>query len=360
MLEKVFVFGNGCLFKNNISKVNNNYIVEGVLDNSVEENILDNGIRVMNPKTVSLKGKTVLIMIRNFFGAYFQLKKLGVDDNNIIIGINLYGITKEDKMIYENSKVYFEDNAFFVHIYATDERIKVYDIKSLDEIQRKVLRQEYSKNPTIQSIKEFKVYPVSRDFGTKRGTAIDRYFIESFLHDNKDCIKGDVLEIGDNIYTCRYGTEGKYKSHVLHVEGWGDKAIKGNFETGEGLIERTFDTLIITQTLNFIYDLKEALKTINAILKSGGIGLITVAGISQVSRYDADRWGDYWRFNLSALEKLFYNEFGRENVEINQYGNVKLACAMLYGMCQEEMDSKDFEIVDEDYPMIFTIKVKKR
>jgi hypothetical protein len=31
-------------------------------------------------------------------------------------------------------------------------------------------------------------------------------------------------------------------------------------------------------------------------LKPGGVLLATVSGISQISRYDMYRWGDYWRF----------------------------------------------------------------
>ncbi|GEM_PF-2898356 len=62
------------------------------------------------------------------------------------------------------------------------------------------------------------------------------------------------------------------------------------------LPSNTIDCFIVTQTLNFIYDVKSAVRGIFHMLKDGGIILATVAGISQISRYDMDRWGDYWRF----------------------------------------------------------------
>ncbi len=51
---------------------------------------------------------------------------------------------------------------------------------------------------------------------------------------------------------------------------------------------RTTDCFIVTQTLNFIYDVKSAVKGIFHMLKDGGIILATVAGIFQISRYDIE------------------------------------------------------------------------
>jgi hypothetical protein len=40
--------------------------------------------------------------------------------------------------------------------------------------------------------------PVSADFGYDRGTPIDRYYIERFLNDERDSIRGQVLEVKDS------------------------------------------------------------------------------------------------------------------------------------------------------------------
>ena len=47
-------------------------------------------------------------------------------------------------------------------------------------------------------VSKLNVNPVSREFGFDRGTPIDRYYIEKFLGENADKIKGNILEIAEN------------------------------------------------------------------------------------------------------------------------------------------------------------------
>lgn len=201
--------------------------------------------------------------------------------------------------------------------------------------------------------------PISRVFGLDRGKAIDRVYIEDFLKKHKADIWGKVLEIAEDTYTLQYGEDRVKESCILHVNGTGRKAIKGNLETGEGLDENSFDSMIITQTLMFLLDLNSAVKNIYHALKLGGTALLTVAGISQVSRYDDDRWGHCFGFYETGIRKLCYQVFGEENVEIECYGNVKTATAMLYGLCSEDLRPEDFETRDRDYPVIIGVVLHK-
>ena len=117
-------------------------------------------------------------------------------------------------------------------------------------------------------------------------------------------------------------------------------------------MENRFDTAIITQTLMFIYDIQSVAQNIHKMLKPDGTALITVAGISQISRYDADNWGSYYSFHEDAVRRMFEPLFGREKVEIVSYGNVKTAISLLYGLCCEDLADSDFEANDPDYPLI--------
>lgn len=201
--------------------------------------------------------------------------------------------------------------------------------------------------------------PVSRVFGLDRGKAIDRVYIENFLEKHKDYISGKVLEIAENTYTLQYGENRVKESCILHVNGTGRNAIKGNLETGEGMEDNSFDAMIITQTLMFLSDANSAIRHIYRALKQGGAALLTVAGISQVSRYDDDRWGHYMGFYETGIRKMCCDIFGEDNVEICVYGNVKTATAMLYGLCSEDLALEDFEIHDRDYPVIIGIALHK-
>src|SRR3954468_17948301 len=60
--------------------------------------------------------------------------------------------------------------------------------------------------------------PLSAHFGFERGRPIDRFYVERFLADNAEAIRGRVLEIGDATYTHRFGGNRVTQSDVLHVD----------------------------------------------------------------------------------------------------------------------------------------------
>jgi hypothetical protein len=205
-----------------------------------------------------------------------------------------------------------------------------------------------------------KSLPVSRSFGFDRGTPIDRYYIEKFLSENSSLICGQVLEIADSIYTKKFGKSGIEKNLVLHVEETGcDSDIIGDLATGKGIHEGLVDCFIQTQTLLCIYNIKEALANSMKLLKPGGVLLMTVPGITQISRFDMDRWGHFWSFTDLSIRRLFEEFVPRENITINTYGNAKSAAAFLYGLASNEIRKEDLDFFDPDYQLIITAIVRK-
>src|SRR5688572_10092684 len=97
-----------------------------------------------------------------------------------------------------------------------------------------------------------KTTPVSEVFGMDRGQPVDRYYIEKFLSENQQYIKGQVLEISDNTYTTLFG-KGVTQSHILHYTNDNPKAtIIGDLADLNSLPEAAVDCFICTQTFNFI------------------------------------------------------------------------------------------------------------
>lgn len=202
--------------------------------------------------------------------------------------------------------------------------------------------------------------PVSRVFAYDRGTPIDRIYMEDFLINNKKLIKGTVLEIADSVYSKKYGNNiDNYE--VLYTTVDNQKAtIIGDLTDITTLPENKIDCFICTQTLNFIYDFQKAIQGIYHLLKRNGCVLATVSGISQISRYDMDRWGDYWRFTNLSMEKAFGDIFGKENVDVDFYGNVFTSTAFIQGISAEELTTDELFFKDEDYQLTITIKAIKR
>ena len=200
--------------------------------------------------------------------------------------------------------------------------------------------------------------PVSRQFGLDRGTPIDRYYIDQFLKRHVSYIHGDVLEIAENTYTIRYGTNPV--SHVLHaVEGNPNATFVGNLETGENIPQNAYDCIILTQTLPFIYDTRAVIQNSFRALKKGGSILVTVPCISHISRYDMDRWGDFWRFTDMGLRRLFEETFDPEKISIEIFGNVYAAKAFLYGVACEDINLKLLQPVDPDYQVTIGLIAEK-
>jgi glycosyltransferase involved in cell wall biosynthesis len=204
-----------------------------------------------------------------------------------------------------------------------------------------------------------RVTPFSYDFGFDRGGPIDRCYIEHFLVHNQNIIKGRVLEIGDNEYTLRYGGDAVVKSDILHINSANAKAtFVGDLSNAPHVPSDAFDCIILTQTLHFIYDFKEALRTCYRVLKPGGTLLLTVPGISHI---DHGEWRDYWlwAFTDKSMKRLVAETFPGADNEIKTYGNVFVAAAFLYGMGLPEFPKKYLWHHDPSYQVIISVKVTK-
>ena len=203
-----------------------------------------------------------------------------------------------------------------------------------------------------------RVTPVSRRFGLDRGAPIDRYYIERFLETHANDIRGTVLEFGDDTYTKRFGGDRVRKSDILSARGGSRKVtIEADLTDASHIEDDRFDCIICTQTLPFIFDTRAALATMHRILKPNGSLLATMPGISQISRYDMDRWGDYWRFTTLSARRLFGEVFSPETVAVESFGNVLAATAFLQGLAQEDLTPDELNATDPDYEMLITVRV---
>jgi SAM-dependent methyltransferase len=205
-----------------------------------------------------------------------------------------------------------------------------------------------------------RVNPISRHFGFDRGHCIDRFYIEDFLANNAKDIRGRVLEIADNEYTKQFGGNNVTQSDVLHVKGDPQATIVADLTSAENVPSDSFDCMIITQTLQFVYDTRAAVATIHRLLKPGGVLLTTFPGISQISRVDMDQWGEYWRFTTMSAKQLFAEVFGDAAVSVQAYGNVFAAIALLHGLAQEDIELAKLKPHDPDYEVLVTVRAIKQ
>lgn len=358
MNKKVYVFGCGQYFKNKQFSVLKKYDIVAILDNNKEGEIgLQNGktVPVLKPDEAVVNVEfPIIILTYDFYSIWKQLQELLIDASRIMFP-NVFSPFSKEELIFndnggrfciESGDLYYEDNN------------KQYLIDSSKTLSCLSMQLERERVDASFLTKHAAVRPLNRVFGFSRGTPIDRYYIECWLEDNRKLITGDVLEIAENTYTKRFGEEGVI-SHILHVNMGNDGFIKGDLETGEGIIEDSMNCIILTQTLPFIYNIKNVISNLYNMLRENGCVLITTGGISQISRYDMDCWGHFWSFTTASFKRLIEESDFGSNYVMEVYGNVKSACALLYGIAAEEMKKEELDYYDEDYPVSICAVLRK-
>ncbi len=201
--------------------------------------------------------------------------------------------------------------------------------------------------------------PISRSFGYDRGLPVDRHYIEGFLAAHAADVRGDTLEVGDDSYTRRFGGERTLRRDVLHVEAGAPGAtVIANLASANHVPSESYDCIVLTQTLQLIYELPAAIATLHRILKPGGVVLATVPGISQISE---DEWSRSWcwSFTPHSARRLFAERFPPENVEVEAHGNVLSATAFLQGMAAHELRPQELDHRDPSYPLLITVRAVK-
>jgi SAM-dependent methyltransferase len=119
----------------------------------------------------------------------------------------------------------------------------------------------------------------------------------------------------------------------------------------------TFDCFLLTQTLQYVYDLQSAVGHAHRILRPGGTVLCTVPTVSRIARGTLET--EYWRLTAPGCQRLFADAFQGGTVEARTHGNVLTAVAFLIGMAAEELSVRELELVDPFFPLLVTVKATK-
>jgi SAM-dependent methyltransferase len=205
--------------------------------------------------------------------------------------------------------------------------------------------------------------PLSRDWGDDRGGPIDRYYVTRFLDRHRRDVHGRVLEIAEDVYATWFGGDRVTRIDVLEYrKGEHPRAtIVGDLADAPHIPADAFDCVILTQTLQLIYDLDAAVATVHRILRPGGVALVTLPGITSVNRQDTESWGNHWCWNFTGLSarRLFEARFPPDHVEVQTFGNVLVAASFLYGLGRTELTRRELNHRDPDYEMVITLRAMK-
>jgi len=205
-----------------------------------------------------------------------------------------------------------------------------------------------------------RLQPVSRKYGFDRGTPIDRYYNRRFFAQHAADIGGCVLEIGDDHVTRGIGGERVVSADVLNLHaGAPGTTIVTDLATDSSIPDASFNCVIVEQTLQLIFDVAAALRTLERILRPGGVLLLTVPGT--ISQLCPGKWRNSWcwGFTTYALHRLLSGVFVPERCTIYSYGNVLASVAFLEGIAAEELTSGELNHEDVLYPLLIAVRAVK-
>lgn len=200
------------------------------------------------------------------------------------------------------------------------------------------------------------VEPISTMYGFDRGTPVDRYYIEKFLEENKDLIKGKCLEVTDPQYIKKFGGDKVTQADAMDIDPNNAKAnIKGDLRDLKEVADNTYDCFIVTQTYVMIDDYEAAIRESLRILKPGGTLLVTMPCLSPV-------WNikhHHWRFTGASGEYIFGKYVKQENLEVKTHGNAFSGQAFWCGMAIQDLSKEELEFNDPYFPVIVSVKATK-
>lgn len=232
-------------------------------------------------------------------------------------------------------------------------------LKSIVHGQHRASEQSGTKRVDFGDLRRLR--PISTKWGFDRGIPIDRYYIERFLATHADDIKGSVLEIGDNRYTAQYGNGKVLKSDILDVDSSNQSAtIIADLANADNVPSRTFDCMIVAQTLQMVYRPDEAVRHMHRMLKPGGVLLLSTLCVGRCPPWPADRsWGVYWRMSSQAVRRLLCEYFPAESLTVDAHGNLLVAMSFLQGLAAAELTSRELETSDPEYEVVINARAVK-
>ena len=230
--------------------------------------------------------------------------------------------------------------------------------RRLRPLRQQVVDWRRSRPPKLGDLR--RLTPIDPNWGFERGTPIDRVYVERFVGSHAADIRGHVLEIAAPDYTNAFGRGVQRVDILMATEGNAQATIVGDLTDAPHIPDDSFDCAIITQTLQFVYDVRSALATVHRILAPGGVLLATAPGLTKISGVEDEQFGEWWHFTGRSVRRLAEEAFGTANVEVATYGNVLAASGFLYGLAASDLESEELDAHDPLYEVVIGLRAVKR
>ena len=197
-------------------------------------------------------------------------------------------------------------------------------------------------------------------WGSSRGGPIDRVYIEQFMQEHADDIHGRALEIAGDEYIRSYG-KGVRQTDILDIFPDNPRAtIVADIADAPNIPDDSFDCVLVTQVLSWIYDIRAPLRTVHRILAPNGVLLATTPGICRINPVESKLFGQWWHLTDMSAKRVTEEVFGEGNVDVQTYGNVLAAAGFLFGLGPNDLTAEELAVNDPAFQMVVAIRAVKR
>ncbi len=197
-------------------------------------------------------------------------------------------------------------------------------------------------------------------WGHSRGGSIPRVYISEFIEEHAADIRGRALEIASDRYIAEYG-RAVTRTDILDLNPENPNAtFVANFGDAPDVPDNTFDCLVITQVLSWIYDPWAGFRTAHRILAPGGVLLATTPGTHRIAPIEKEFLGQWFHFTSMSAKRAAEDVFGAGNVQVHAYGNVLTAAGTLFGLGLNDVTPEEVAAHDPDFEVVIGIRAVKQ
>lgn len=198
--------------------------------------------------------------------------------------------------------------------------------------------------------------PFSPNFGFSRGTPMDRYYLDQFLEGQREAVVGVVGEVGEANYARRFAGAELRRIEVIDRDPRDGTTVVADIGVSGSLPAASFDCLIVTQVLQYVPDVGEALRNLIQALRPGGTLLVAVPALTPRDVREPLA-GDYWRFAPAGMAHLVHAAAPWMPNSVVAYGNLLSATAFLHGLAAEELSRSELARQDDRFPILVCARV---
>lgn len=165
---------------------------------------------------------------------------------------------------------------------------------------------------------------------SKNRVTIGRRFITNFITQNRTQIKGDILEIGREVYKNKIPEQNINSYTCLDIEEHPDVEIVADIQNMPQVGSGKFDTILCTQVLEHVPNPFLAANELHRVLKPGGRLIVTVPFLNNYHMEPHDYWR-YTEYGLSNILKDF------SSCKVESHGSTYHHLLATLGFCEAEM-----------------------